>query len=55
MSQMEINPQRQSLLSIPQNGTEQKISQQRRLKLSLNDDIFHTGWFVPTIPDYFPF
>ena len=51
VSQMEINSQRQ--LSIPQNWAQQKISQQRRLKLSLNDDIFHTGWFVPTIPDYF--
>ena len=55
MSQMETNSQRQSLLSIPLNGAEQKISQRRRLKLSLNDDIFHTGWFVPTIPDYFLF
>ena len=55
MSQMEINSQRQSLLSIPQNGAEQKISQQRRLKLFLNDDIFLTEWCVPTIPDYFPF
>ena len=42
MSQMEIHSQRQSLLSIPQNEAEQKISQQRRLKLSLNDDIFFT-------------
>ena len=55
MSQMETNSQRQSLLSIPLNGAEQKISQRRRFKLSLNDDIFHTGWFVPTIPDYFLF
>ena len=53
VSQMEINSQRQ--LSIPQNWAQQKISQQRRLKLSLNDDIFHTGWFVPTIPDFFLF
>lgn len=42
LSQMKISSQRQSLLSIPQNGAEQKISQQRQLKLSLNEILFFT-------------